>query len=845
MEIVINQILCGEDEKGGYGLLKSTLSDLKLAKKLAFNTDIQEQTGGNLWESTIRGFLVDDYFLIMKTFPDRSTDVRPGRVFSHVFIISKTDLVNIQNIKPILELLPEKINKEIIVEPILYKKERDIDIEVPLHFHERFNKVIHAYVNSQDYSKTIIWVGEENFDFALSQYWKILTAEEKESLNFGLNFNADAIPKGKLNLINILENIESKFMKKGFCLIRKNDNYVLKEIFEQIIAGDPKANERISNFKNIIQTGDLTRDAINKIGIVLNTFEDIDSMSDLKRLNTLAHVVAEYSPLNDKGVRFKEKLLDKICNLVSVCDVSELHLIKMFKINSFESSEEKLSLSINRWLENYLFSEEESRKRNYSKLFEKLNGSSIDNWWTINIKHQLGIFLSTISPVKASTLFNWLQQDISILELIEATIDRSSVSENSFALQLTKSFNKSHFQNLVSFALNRNWLKFHAKLMTLEYSFEQALSNQLVVDYSEEYLDGIKEIIANISSKSVINFTINNGDNRLIQICGEYCHKDSSLLANLDVSNINCQTIWYQSILNGNNLSDGIIELQDKVYIILNSIIVGEDYNINLLEKISITEFGNILNYINRDKIWKLLPKHVTTNFLNKTSTALLQKISTDTSTVIPSDQELSDFIISNGISDFLYFNRNNFKVTLPIFMTFKQLPEYIIKDYINNFKGNIDVIDATQLGKLVLQRNFKSVAHGIYQKSYLNNQFRFSLKECYSLLDFFDRTLAWAKGLISDVEISKNEWWEAFTDLCIRLYPNGPKQSKIWVSADGDESDLLTYSTGKEAWIAILRKLRNGGCDDVTPKRLIKMMQEDYKKNEELKTLKNLLDKI
>ncbi len=845
MEIIIHQILCGEDEKGGYGLLKSTLSDFKLAKNLAFHTDIQEQIGGNNWESAIRGFLVDDYFMIMKTFPDKSPDVRPGRVFSHVLLIPKTDLVSIQNISPILDLLPEKLDKENVIEPILYKPENKNEIHLPFHFHERFNKVIHGYVNAQQYSKTIIWVGEENYLFALSQYWKILSSEEKENLNFGLNFNADAIPKGNLNLINIPENIESKFLNNGFCLIRKNDNYVLTEIFEQLLAGDPNANERISNFKTIIETGNLSRDAVNNIGKVLNTFEGIDSIYDLKMINTLSHVIAEYSLSKDSGVRFKEKLLDKICDLVSACDVSELHLIKTFKTKSYANSEIKLSKSINIWLENNFFSEKETQNKNYSLLLEKLKGDSIDNWWTINIKHQLGVFLSSINPVKTSTLFNWLQKDISNLEFLEPSIDKSSESENSFTLQLSKSYNKSHFQNLVSFALNRNWLKFHAKLMILEYPFEQALSKQLTVDLQVDYLDGINEIIANISSKSVINYTINNGDNRLIQISSEYCYKESSLLGNIDVSNINWQEIWYDSILLGNNISDGIIESQEKVYMLLNLIVDGGNYNSNLLEKISESEFGNILYYPNREKIWKLIPIKAKTNFLDKTSTVLLQKICTDTTTVIPEDKQLGDFIISNGISTFLYYNRSNLKVTLPIFITFKQLPEYILKDYISNFSGNLNIVDATQLGKLILKRNYGSVAHIVYQKSYSKDQFRIALKECYGLLHIIDKGFAWAKGLISNVKITKNEWWEAFTDLCIRLYPNGPKQSKIWESADGDESDLITYSTGKESWIAILKKLRNGGCAEVTPKRLIKKMLEDYKKNEELKTLRYLLEKI
>lgn len=844
MEITIHQIICGEDDKGGYGLLKSTLSDLKLAKKIAFNTDIQEQTGNYQWDSAIRGFVVDDYFLIMKTFPDRSADVRPGRVFSHVLLILKTDLNNIQNLTTILELLPDKIDKEIIIEPIPYKEENDNVTDLSSTYQGRFNKVIHGYVNAHDCSKTIIWVGVENFDIALSLLWKVLPVEEKEALNFGLNFNADAIPKGKLNFINIPENIESKFLNKGFCLVRKNENYVLKEIFEQLIAGDPKANERISNFKAIIETADLSRDAVNNIGKVLNTFENIDSTSDLKKLNTLSHVVAEYSPLKENGVSFKENLLDKICNSILTCDVSELHLIKTFKTNSFNGSERKLTHSVNKWLENHLFCEKETRTKNYSLLFEKLNGIN-SNWWTENIKHKVDVFLSSIDIDKVSIVMNWLNQDISILDIIEPVIDISSESENSFTIHLRKSFNKSNFQNLVSFALRRKWLRFHARLMIFEYSFEQALSNQLLVDDNEEYFDGINEMITNISPIAVINFTINNGDNRLIKICGKYCHADSALLANIEISNVNWQAIWLHSILLENEIFDGITEPQEKVYLLLSILLNGESYNIDLLEKISNTQYGNILYYPKRESIWKLLPNNIRTNFLKKTSTTLLKKISTDTTTVIPDDKELSDFIISNGISDFLYFNRNNFKVTLPIFITFKQLPEYILKDYASNFLGNIDVVDATQLGKLVLQRNYKNVAHVIYQKSYSNNQFRISLKECYELLDLVDRFWAWSKGLVLNVTISKEEWWNAFAELCHRLYPNGPKENKIWERAEGDESDLILQSTGKETWNAILKKLRFGGCDEVTPKKLIKKMLDDYKKNEELKTLKDLLEKI
>ncbi len=841
MEIIIHQIICGEDDKGGYGLLKSSLLDSKLAKKIAFNTDIQEQTGTYQWDSAIRGFVVDDYFLIMKTFPDKSADVRPGRVFSHVLLIQKTELNNIQNLTPILEILPDKIDKEINVESILYKEESDFVTDTSSSSYQgRFNKVIHGYANAQDFSKTIIWIGVENFNIALSHFWKVLPVEDKETLNFGLNFNADAIPKGKLNFINIPENIESKFLNKGFCVVRKNENYVLKEIFEQLIAGDTKANERISNFKTIVETGDLSRDAVNNIGKVLNTFENIDSTSDLKKLNTLSHVVAEYSPLIDKGVSLKEKLLERICNLISICDLSELHLIKPFKTSSFNGSERKLSQSVNKWLENYLFSQNETRTKNYSLLFEKLNGNN-SNWWTVNIKHQLDVFLSSIDIDKVSIVMNWLNQDISILDIIEPLIDISSESENSFTIYLSKSFNKSHFQNLVSFALSRKWLRFHAKLMIFEYSFEQALSNQLLVDVNEDFSDGINEIIINISPIAVINFTINNGDNRLIKICGKYCHTDSSLLANIEISNVNWQAIWLHSILLGNEIFDGITEPQEKVYFLLNNLLDGESYNIDLLEKISNTLYGNILYYPKRKNIWKFIPNSIRTNFLKKTSTALLQKISTDTTTVIPDDKELSDFIISNGISDFLYFNRNNFNVTLPIFITFKQLPEYILKDYVSNYYGNLNVIEAIQLGKLVYERNYKDVVYAIYYKANKSNNWKFGLSECHNLLDFFTKAALAFSDTLKTVNITTDQWWESAEEIICDFYPNGVSLAAIWKKAGGKESELLINTTAENVWRDVILKLRNNGLKNVTMNSLLKEINKTYGENEKFKLIYQL----
>ncbi|RZK27043.1 MAG: hypothetical protein EOO43_00855, partial [Flavobacterium sp.] len=92
MAITIHQAICGEQNKG-WELLKTTLNDSALARKIAFQTDLQDSPpSGVSWLPVLRGFLYDEYFLIIKTYPDNSPDVRNGRVFSHCLIIDKADL---------------------------------------------------------------------------------------------------------------------------------------------------------------------------------------------------------------------------------------------------------------------------------------------------------------------------------------------------------------------------------------------------------------------------------------------------------------------------------------------------------------------------------------------------------------------------------------------------------------------------------------------------------------------------------------------------------------------------------------------------------------------------------
>jgi len=845
VEIIIHQSLCGENSKKAWDLLQTTMPDASIAKSIAFKADLQDQAGGVSWKPTIRGFLQDDYFLLMKTFPDKSPDVRPGRAFSHVLLISKKDIDSVVDIGSLFKYLPKEVDKLISLEPIKFNPKELSGITLPNGFQERFNKAIHGFKKSTDFKNTIIWAGEENYELAIFRFWQVLSPSEKETVNFGIYFNVVAIPEGKLNFITTPENIESKFLNGGFCLIRRNDTQTLTDIAEQFLAGCESAGQRIQAFKDTLETKQLSRSDIDKIAIVIRTFEEIDSTDDLKKLNSLSHVIAEFSPDEKKGAAFKEKLVDKISQLIENGDVTNIPLVKKFNFKYFKNSEEKLSSAICNWLGSNLFSVTETKKKDFSSLFRQLRESTTFNWWTKLISEEIKSFLSKINTVSATVVYHWLQSDFDAYKNIQSLIDNSKESENHFISQLPKNFDTSNFPTLKAFAAKRIWYKFHSALLIQEHPFEIAIAEQLKVDTDINSYEGIEMILDGIKPKAIIDFTVSNGDKRLIDISGKLCHEDPSQLERIDFKNVHWQEVLLKSVANGNNILDGFKEPQKIVFKMFDDMTEGHFVNQQLIEKISDTEFGNILNYKKRETLWSKFPPALLTNYLSKTSSALLESLSKDSTVEVPSDRILSDYIVKHAIGDFLYYNRSNIKSALPIFNKFNQLTENSLRDYVNNYSGNIDVVDAIQLGKLVYSRRYSNVANAIYLKSNSYNNWKVALNECYLLLGIWAQmSLAWT-GLIKNVTITEDQWWDALTEIACRLYGGGPKENKIWTEADGEEYDLLTVGTGKELWIAALNKLRNGGCQGITIEKLIKKMMKEHKRNEELKTINDLKNKI
>ena len=838
MKVIIHQSVCGEVNKA-WGLIKTTLPDVNIAKSIAFRTDLQDQTSGINWEPAIRGFSEGDFFLIMKTFEDTSPDVRRGRKFSHVLMIPKKEIVGIDNIEQIINLLPQEINKSTDLEPISIEMSSSDVVSIPDAIRGKFNKLINGYININSYKNTLIWIGQEGFNTAVIELWKRLTVIERQNFQFGISFNNDHKGTNHINLIAVPESVQSKFVRSDFFVIGKNDNHEPTELIEQLLIGDVSVQQRVSNFEKTIESKSLLREDISLIAKGIDTFEHVDSVRDLKKLNTLSHIVAKYAPSDKQGTDFKQRLLNNIVQLAESANFSDLNILRNFKTESFKNSKKTLSTALVGWIKKYIFSIE-NKSVGYSSFFEQVKESNL-NWWDKVITQEFESYLGTVQVSKTAAIYAWLMESPSILPIIKSFIDKSKNAESFFIEKLPKKISKELIEELQKFSISNNWLRLYAHLLDRQFELGNALTELFKIDQDENYFEAVETIIAGKDDNSVIDYAVDTGESRMIKIAGKICCNTPKHLKRMNVLNDNWQLIWAEAIENGSQVKAGLKEPEKEIHKLFDHLIDGNVVSEKLIDKISRSEFGNLLMYPNRANLWKKLPASIKDNFLVKTSTVLLEQLSKNSTIEIPNDTILSDHICRKGIADFLYFNRNNIKSVIPIFEKFPQLSDNNLRDYLNNFYGQINAIDATQLGKLIARKRFSNSASAVNSKSSKTNNWRFTLAECYNLLDFWTKLFSTYSGSFLSSSITQDEWWRNTEELIVDLYSNGTSLTTIWKKAGGKESELLMNASPANVWNDVLYKLRRGQFKDITMNDLLKEIKKQYGDNPKFKIIYDL----
>lgn len=720
MNITVHQAICGEKNKA-WDLLMTSMTDLILARKIAFKTDLQDTPpSGFIWYPAVRGFLYQDYFLFIKTFMDNSVEVRNGRVFSHCLIVSKSDLKHITDISNIFSHFIADIDKTLLLEPIVLEIKKQ-KLLLDQNLQPRFNKVIKAFIKLTEYENTIIWTGQDNYDNATIIFWQLLTTSEKENLNLGINFNPNELSKDKINFVTIPENSEGKFINSPFCIIKKNDAETLTDFLELFLAGDSSATERLEVFTKAIESRTIQRSEIGIIAKGIKTYENIDTITDIKLLNTLSNIVAEFSPDNKKGKIFKTKLIERICCIIQSIGVKELSLLKSFKVQSFGNSENKLTLAIINWLNYFLFVESCNKVNDYTSLIKLIYDipTREKNWWSTAIKKEIKFFLSKINDSKASIIWLWVSNDVSFLKYAAEDIDKSGIAEESFISTLPKKLEKSHLASIKTLAIKNSWLKLYAEILNIEFPFEQAIAELLLVDIDDKHFKAIEVLTNKATPLQIINSSIKNKDERLITLSGIICFNNHEMLKNLDATNITWLKIWSVAIKNGNKLETGILKIQEKIFEVYNQLIKGSQVDIVLLDKIFSSDYSSVLSYSQRASLWNKVGSKYKFHVLLKTFSNLMNTSAInawgttyrDIKLEVLKQENLSQIFKAANTSHIIWLFKNN-----------SELTESRLIDFLNMRSVSLSSVDCKELALMINQKKLESTFNLINNRLVTSN---------------------------------------------------------------------------------------------------------------------------
>jgi hypothetical protein len=845
VKIIIHQALCGEnegDKSSGFSLLKTTLEDKTLAKKILPKTNLTDlPSSGINWVPAIRGFLVDQHFLIIKTYPDNSPKVRTGRLFSHALIINRNDIGSLNYISTLFVHFSEKINKDLTIEAIEYQ----LDNRSQSKYTSREKKVAQGIVSNK---RNIIWVGQLGFEDMISKIWCGLDIDSRCKLNFGIQFNPTQVSVDKFNILATPESIAIQWRNRAdFFLIEPQEPDTILSLAAKSILGDDEAKSQFKDFSSKIEVPSPSIEHMETWEWCIKATESVErgkggKFADIRQLLML---ICAYSRDKNKGDTFKQEILAVFIDLLKGSfNLSEILSLKNIDFSAIKNANLILQRAFKEWCERHVFDEKFNKDNPCISIIDKLSDEKHTTvWWRESVKESLVNKIEYWQKDYAKICWRWFNEDSQTFSVIF-----SFLPENNKQIEqdLIDAFPHNIAVNLLldiaSFAAKKKWYKLHAVAICKQHKEVHIILNQqLAVDKDEGSTDGFEYIANYYHPLDFIGETVNLNDERLWTISGRML-SGTNFIERLNISDYGWHKIIYNALQQGTPIDELFQYPEFFVYNTLDTLLQGNEVPEEVWSIITKNQLTDIYDYEQRGKAWGILPLNIKKDFLQATASTYM-KLDDNNTTL---EQELQSYL--NGIA-FLqeYFNQNkrNLPAILRLFSRVNVNNQTLLANFIYGYNEQLSQLDAISLGKIIYQKRWTTCADKIYDKAKYNYSYRSALQECYLLLDRWGKFNVFLFGYISSINISEDEWWNELLVVACDLFPKGPNDGDLWEKADGKVSELHHNTTGEDAWQKALVKLRKGGCKDITILKLLNTMKDRYYFHQELNSLIELYKKI
>lgn len=798
--------------RNGHGL-RCASGDQRLAADLAQRLDLPDtEPLGVAWSPVISGFPWRDRYVFARTFNDPTVG-RSGMVISHALICDLAEIVNVDDLRPLLSHLitsaaaaPEAV-ETLKVSPTKGVPPASTDLP----------DAAQALVTRGN--GPVVRIGSEGFEELIVALWGRLWPTLRGKFYFRLSFSPkDVVEKPAPTIVCTPASLIGRWQDQ--------------RIVSRNVAGGLKAAGMVDGSPD----GDVLRVFGERIGADLDGFQDLllleqahtmatASPATVARVVSAARLVERLSPDPARGAEEKEAIVGRLVRALPDATPSEILTLRNLALSGFATRGE-LWQGVEDWLANCGHPAEHDAEA-ITIVTDALVGTEAVAPWRAAIRR--GLERSSTAPGEAfaAAFWRWAKTASKTSSPLVALAAGRKALDAVVALAPTD-LGAATAEPIIQAAARLGLHRLHAVAVGGSMKPAEAARAQSAAEMGADPA-AMRLALRRAKPDEILDAFADVPDERVLTIAGEAVAKDPGLLARRDMSTMPNRRIWATALKENPSAWDGPADPRKAFDQLLTEQIEGAHPPAELLDRLSTTPLADVTSLPRRGELWAKLPATTRDRLLAATVDAWFARVGTvpeETSPEAPlTDRilgdarlgQLLDRVTARGMAEGLRLvdalgglDPNKFRTwILSAVRSAHPLPS----------------ADAELIGRALATRQRRDIVSEVltlYRGG--RSDLAPALRHCLDLIGF------WEKMFLDLTSVSSAEKWDSLVELAAELYPEGPDQDALWSRAGGRDSDLRHHGTGKERWHAAFRGIQNGRPPRAS--KLIGQMRADYSEN-------------
>lgn len=823
----VEQAIYGEVLGRGHGLRASSPNAL-IASAIASKLDLPDAVppGVQAWAPFIRGFPIDEHYVIARTFLDPGAS-RGGMVLTHALIVSLEDMCELRSLSTLFGCLAHSVTECLGSLTTLELEHITDSVDAPA-----ADLIGTANALSAEGLGPVVRLGVEGFEQLVDSLWRNLWPALRRTFAFRLSFGPnDIVEQPAPVLVCTPEQLQARWTKHR---IVKPDDRTLDSESARILSGQRDIQPIMA------LAGDLglevhTLREMGRLYRLHTLLSDGASFDDLLTAVRLADGISNQPTL---GASIKDKLISRFTSLIPSAGCKQLLPMRNLALSGFANTRSLWS-AVELLVSNLGFAPADD-----SDLMEMVVASVDEDLalppWRAAVTAGLSTAAHRDRPAICKAIWRWAERSEAAFAATVGILPGDAAVEQRLAEEAPRNLHVRSPTALLLPLLKKRWLTAYGAVLASTLPPVDATGQQLKVDKDPDYDAGLRSALRYASPLQTLECALVHKDPRLVSLCADLSAVRPQLLTNIRCNDVTEQKLWGAAIRKNSSLwnaPSNAIAVRDNVVAQLAN---GSRVDTGLLEALAQTPLADLSAAPERARLWSLLPTSQRDHYLEATAAGWLNAAA-DGAAMTPPEAALERAIMSSP-SFRSVLERSSAKVDalLSIVSVLPSFPEdeFITwLDYILRSARTLSHTNSERLGALVASRRWDRAAkHLAGRPADRRSDLLPGLRLCADLLNFYT---SWTLGISKP---SAAEKWNAFEQEACELYPGGPDSGELWSRAGGKNSDLPGGSqNGAARWRTALNSIRYGARP--TSRELLAVMCRDFPLNEKLRLYANDTD--